>query len=470
MSALPRYRTRDRDKVGFWEKTALGVGFLPVFFGFTAVNSFAIPVYQMTLHLDPRLLGIALTVPRFCDAFMDPVMGFVSDNTHSRHGRRKPYIVAGALLQALAFGAIWMAPSTWSQSAIAAYLVATLVVFYACFTVFSVPLFSLSYEMTADPQERTRVSAFGAFFGKAGEFLYQWIFPLTGLAVFASAMQGVRVVGWCVALVVLGGLGVLPGLFAKERYFKKAARQDKVRILPSLSASLRNRAFVVLVALTILQIAAGMLASNLDYYLLVYSMNGGDVAGGAFWKGVLSSAYAIVGIVLIYPVNWLANRAGKRTALAVTFALVLVGSLGKWVLFTPGNPWKILLDPLLCGPVWVAINILTGSMLADICDDDELRHGLRREGVFGSIFSWIQKTGYSVAFFGAMWTLSVTGFDAALAGAQSPDTILRLRLVLTISTAAWAIVALALLARYPLTQKRAYEIRDALEARRGAIA
>jgi GPH family glycoside/pentoside/hexuronide:cation symporter len=484
-----RRETRTEDRIGFWEKTALGLGMLPFFFGQTAVASFAIPVYQMTLKIAPSLLALALTLPRFWDAFIDPIVGRASDNFRSRWGRRKPFIVVGAFLQAVAFGFIWMVPKGWSELWTVSYLIVSLLVFYACYSVYSVPLVTLGYEMTADYQERTRVSAFSAFFGKAGEFLYQWIFPLTSLAIFASVMQGVRVVGWVVGIFIMGLVGVIPGLFVKERYFKRAAQQEKVRIWPSLKASFQNRAFVVLVALTILQIVAGMLASNIDYYLLVYYMSGGHVAHGAIWKGVLSTGYAVLGIGLIYPATWLANKYGKHTTLAFAFGLVLIGAVGKWVLFTPGhdwsftlplffrdpvhvvvnNNWKILIDPLFCGPVWIAINMLTPSMLADVCDDDELRHGQRREGVFGAIFSWIQKTGYSLAFFGAMSSLQLTGFNAELGGAQTPGTFLGLRLILTISTAVWAIGALALILFYPLTRKRAYEIRDQLEARRGRI-
>lgn len=400
---------------------------------------------------------------------MDPLVGYLSDNCQSRFGRRKPFIVVAAVAQALAFGAVWMVPEHWSQNAMLGYLVVGLLVFYTCFSFYSVPLMSLTYEMTPDYQERTRVSAFGAFFGKLEEILYQWIFPLAGLAIFASVAQGMRTVGWIVAGVVMLGIGVLPGLFVRERYYKKALSQPRVKVVPSIVASFQNRAFLVLVALTLCQVVAGMLTSSIDYYLIVYYMSGGNVAQGSIWKGVLSTGYAFVGIAGIYPVNWIANRFGKRRALVLTFFLVLIGAIGKWVLYTPGNHWKILIDPLFCGPVWIAINVLTPSMLADICDDDELRHGLRREGMFGSIFSWIQKAGYSLSFFGAGLALKFAGFDAALGGAQHPKSITALRLILTITTALWAVIALFILRLYPLSRNRAYEIRDALEARRGPL-
>jgi GPH family glycoside/pentoside/hexuronide:cation symporter len=460
--------TRKEDKVGFWEKLAFGVGTLPVFYAIAGVNSFAIPVYQMTLKLDPVLVGAALAIPRFLDAFLDPVMGRISDNTRSRWGRRRPYIFCGAILQAVLFGMIWMVPSTWSHSAMAAYLIGTLMMFYIGYSIYSVPLNSLGYEMTPDYRERTNVWAFATFFNKVGELSYGWIFPLTAL--FASVMQGVQVIGWVIGLVVVGGMGILPSLFVKERYFKKAEKQEKVHIWPALKASASNRAFMLLVGLMVLQIGAGMLASNLDFYLIVYYMFGGDVPQGAVWKAWLSTGYAVLGLVWIFPITWLSNRYGKHVTLGITFGLVLLGAAGKWFLFTPGHPWKILLDPVLCGPVWVAIYALTRSMLADICDEDELRHGFRREGVFGAVFSWVEKTGFSFGFLGAMLILKLTGFNAANAsGIQTPDTILSMRLVLTVSTAAWAILALIILYYYPLNRKRAYEIRDALEARRGKV-
>lgn len=465
-----RRETRPEDRIGIGEKLAFGVGSLAVFYGVAGIGSFAIPVYQMTLKLDPVLVGIALSVPRLYDAIIDPLMGKISDNTHSRWGRRRPYIVGGALLQAIFFGAIWMVPTSWSGPAIAGYLIVTQLLFYTAYTIFSVPYNSLGYEMTPDYQERTRVWAFWSYFNKLGELTYDWIFPLTTLAIFSTQMQGVHTVGWVAGILVLGLLGTIPGFFSKERFYKKAARQEKVRIWPALKASVSNRSFMILIGLTALQIGAGMLASNIDRYLIVYNMFGGDIAHGYKWKSILSSGYAVVGIISIPLVTWFGNRYGKHFTLAASFLLVLVGAVGKWVLYTPGHPWKILLDCVLCAPVWVAIWTLTPSMLADICDEDELKYGLRREGIFGAFFNWIQKIGYSFGFLGAMITIKLTGFDANTAGGvQTPGTLLSMRLVLALSTAAWAIFALVLLFFYPLTRQRAYQIRDELEARRGKV-
>jgi glycoside/pentoside/hexuronide:cation symporter, GPH family len=469
MSTEPNRETRPEDKVSFKEKTALGAGFLAKFYGDNGVKSLAVPFYQMVLKVDPAILGLILALPRLWDAFTDPIVGMVSDNCRSRFGRRKPIIILGASLQAITFGAIWMVPSGLSQGGTIAYLIVTLLLFYTCFSIFSVPLMSLTYEMTADYQERTRVSAFGAFFGKIGELTYSWIFWAANLAVFGSVMHGMRTVGWTLGICVMGLIGMIPGFFVKERLFQRTAKQEKVRLGPAFKAAFSNRAFIVLIGFTVCQVLAGMLSSNIDFYLLVYHMNGGDIMEGSKWKAVLSTGFAIVGIASIYPVNWMANRLGKRTTLFIIFGLNLVGGVAKWFIFTPGHPWKILLDPLLCGPAWTAVNILTVSMLADVCDDDENRYGMRREGMLGSLFSWIQKSGYALAFFGTGLALKFVHFDNSLGGSQAPSTIFGMRMMLAGSITVWSIFAIALLTFYPLSKERAYEIRDQLEARRGKL-
>ncbi len=472
--------TKTEDKVKFGEKSALGLGYFSQFFGNIAVNSFAVPVYQMTLALNPVLLGIALSVPRLWDAFTDPVMGYFSDNLHTRWGRRRPLIVIGAVLQGLAFGLIWMVPGGLSESWMVAYLITTLIIYYTCYTIFSVPLTALTLEMTPDYKERTRVMAFCGFFSKIGEAGYQWLFFIASLPFFIAAAKwwgsseeelfGIRSVGWLVGIVILAGFGMIPGFFVKERYYQNVtSKQNKVKFWVSVQHSLRNRAFVVLISLTALQIVAGMFASSTDYYLIVYHMFDGDIAEGSKWKGILSTGYAVVGMLSLYPVNWLANKYGKRTALAIIFGMVFFGSIGKWVLYTPGNPWKILLDPILCGPIWIAITVLLPSMVADVCDDDELRHGQRREGMFSCVYLWVQKVGYSASILGMGLALQISGFDASLGGNQSEESIFTLRLFLAISTAVWALLAIVVLVFYPLTRQKAYDIRDALEERRGKV-
>ena len=244
-------------KVPFAEKMILGLGMLASFFGYVAVNSLAYPVYGMILGVSPALIGIALLIPRIWDAFTDPVMGLISDNFHSKWGRRKPFIVFGSVFMGVVFGLLWMAPAEWSEMAKMVYFIILQILFFTFFTIFYVPYTALTYEMTPDYDERTRVMSVTAFFHKTGEFVYQWTIPVAAfisVTFFADSLLegqdlslgGIRLTCWAIGLVGLTFFGVLPGLFVRERFQKKIEKQEKVKFWLSFRQALSSLPFLPL--------------------------------------------------------------------------------------------------------------------------------------------------------------------------------------------------------------------------------
>lgn len=479
---------KDRVKVPFREKLALGVGGFSNLFAYIGVNTLSRTVYVMMLGVNAAWIGVALTIPRLWDAFSDPLMGKISDNFHSRWGRRRPFIVVGAILMGILFGLIWMVPDAWSETVQVVYFIVMQLLFYTAYTVFAVPFKALTYEMTPDYNERNQVMAFVAFFHKLAEFLYEWIVPLAAVissAYFASKipagqqveMTGIVIMTWLVGIVIMAGIGVIPGLFVKERFQKRTEKQEKVKLLVSAKEAFSSRAFQILVSIIILNVLAGILASNIDHYVMVYYMADGDIALGSIWKGLLSSGYAVVGFAFIPIITWLAEKFGKKGALYFVYALTVIGGCMKWFIFTPGHQIFyvgsvaidpiILIDPILCGPMWVAVKILLESMMADICDEDELKYGKRREGIFGAVFTWLEKTALSIAALGVGFSIWLAGFNAALGGNQSPKTFLIMRLFLAGAPAITALFAIVALKFYPITAEHASETRRKLEERRG---
>jgi GPH family glycoside/pentoside/hexuronide:cation symporter len=323
--------------------------------------------------------------------------------------------------------------------------------------------------MSPDYDERTRVMAHSSFWYKAGELLYQWVFWLSQSALFASPIIGVWSMNWAVAIFVLGGVGMLPAIYGRERYFKRAATQGREPFWPAFFAALSNKPLLIVVTLTMLKLFANMVGSSMDYYLLVYYMSDGDLAQGSYWKGILSTGYAVVGFASIPLISWLSRRFGKKETIIGIYGLVVVAGVGKWFLFTPGIGWWLLLDPLMSGPILVAISMVLPSMMADVCDEDELAHGQRREGMFGAAFMWIQKTGIALAFLGTGLALNWVGFDSKLGGNQSPETFLWMRSLLAGATSITALIAIVVALYYPITRERAEATRRELEARRGAV-
>ena len=465
--------------VSFGGRLAVGSGTLASFLGYTMLYVMAAPVYNMTLKVNAALLGAVLFIPRFLDAFIDPVMGKISDNTRSRWGRRRPYIVIGAILMGIIYGVVWMVPLDWSQTAKLAYLVVFSLLFFVGYSMFAVPYTSLTYEMTPDYNERTTIMAFCSFFQKAGEFGYQYVFPAAVAlgAIMAShrvtasnqpvaVMRGVRVANWVLGVVFMAGIGMLPGLLVKERFQHVAEHQAPVKLLASMRDALRYGPFFVLIVLTILNVLGGMFTSGLDQYVLVYYVFHGNMAYGTLWKGYLSSGYAVVGFAAIPVVIWVSNRLGKRRALIAIYGLTCLGGLAKWLDFSPRYPWLIFLDPILCGPIWIAVIVVINSMIADICDEEELRSGQRREGMYGAIFNWVQKLAVSLSLLGTGLSLQLSGFDPKLEGSQPAAVLTTMRLFIVGATSVTAVFAMLALRYYSLTAQGAAETRRLLEQRR----
>jgi GPH family glycoside/pentoside/hexuronide:cation symporter len=328
--------------------------------------------------------------------------------------------------------------------------------------------------------------AFTAFFHKLGELTGGWMLPLAGLLSAALVvgstdlnMTGVRAMGWMIGIVIMAGIGMMPGLFVRERFATKTQHQSKVGIWDSLKGAMESTAFLALVAIIVLNTLSGVLAMGIDQYLLVYFMNNGDKAAGLLQKGLLTTGYGVVGFAAIPIITWLAGKFGKSGSLYFVYSLMVFGGIMKWFIFTPGHPIfhlgkiaidpVILIDPLLCGPMWVGVKIMLASMMADICDEDELKHSQRREGLFGGVFAWIEKMVLSLAYLGTGLALSFAHFNPTLGGNQSPETFTRMRLFLASAPALTAVFALVALKFYPITATRAAATRKQLEARRGTV-
>jgi len=460
---------RPEDRVPMPQKLAIGVGGFPFFTSSMVVQYMAQPIYQIVLGLNPLLFGIAMTIPRVWDAFTDPIMGSISDNFRSRYGRRRPFVFAGAILTGITFAAIWLVPRNWGEHAMFAYLVSTSLLYFTATTIFSVPLTSLSYEMTPDYHERTRVMAFWGFFATAGNFAINWYAPATHWAIFGDPLVGARWVGLFIGVFVFAGLGVIPALFTRERFYTKAQNQEKIGLWTAVRQAGSSRPMLMLVGLLLALNFCGSIAGSLAQYIVIYHVCAGDIARGLYLNALNGTGFAIVGFVFIPVITWLSGRLGKRNAMFIVLGLAMLGGLSKWFIFTPAHPYLLLLDSVLNGPIWVALGVMVPSMLADLCDDDELRYGQRREGVISAVFTWITKLGLSCTFLFSGIALTLSGFSEKLGATQPAGTLTKMRLLFAASSVLAPLIGILCLYFYSITENRAGKIRAELELRRGKV-
>ncbi len=169
---------------------ALAAGFFALFFVGHGIGALAIPYYQMTLGVDPFYLGVVLTLPVLCSGLMSPWAGRVLERYQTTAERRRLVIIGSGWFCALMFGAMWMAPASWSTDIVIVYLLMASFAFFLSATFFTIAVRCLAYEQTSDSKGITRVMGFTAVFEKVGSVLYFWMFPLAQLSLFVSIQQG----------------------------------------------------------------------------------------------------------------------------------------------------------------------------------------------------------------------------------------------------------------------------------------
>lgn len=454
-------------KVPLIEKFAFGMRAFSQQLGNNGMTLFAFPAYGIILGLDPALIGLVFALMRIYDAIIDPLMGWVSDNTRTRWGRRRPYIFIGAILGGIAFALLWLASPDWSDTAKAAYFITFSIFFYTAFTIMVIPADALGWELTPDYSERTRVMAWFSAIVKITGMIMPWMFALTQSPIWQSESQGLRAVG------VLFGLGfaltgILPAIFCKERNFKVASSEGKVKLGKSLWLCLKNRSYRIVCGFTLFSIFGGTVYMLFGTHIAVYYLFEGSRSQGGQFFGILGTIAALVGLAAVLVVNKFFSNCDKRTVMIVSISTAVAGWLSAIVLMTPINPWLTLVPVCLNAIAVSSFWLLLGSVLADVADEDELHNGYRREGSLASFISFLCKLAGTLAGLLGGIALSVTGFDAAL-DQQPGQTLQAMRFVYVGFPIIGYSLALYFALKYPLKKERMLAIRAELEARRGSV-
>jgi GPH family glycoside/pentoside/hexuronide:cation symporter len=473
--SLHRLATPPQDRISFGRKVAYGAGAFVNNLLAAAIGGMLI-VLNLGLGMNPALVGLVAALPRFTDALVDPVMGYLSDHTRSRWGRRRPYIFAGALASGLIFALLWQVPAGRSETFYFWFFVVGSNLFYLAYTVFAAPWVALGYELTPDYHERTRLMGVQNFLGQIAYLVSPWfLWFMTYKPWFPDQLAGASSLAILIG-VAAAGLGVLPALLLRERFVAVAGAEpaasrgaaEKVKgFLRGMGSTLSCRPFQKLCLATFLVFNGFILISSFQSYVIIYYVFAGDQARGAEYAGYAGTLGAISTFVAISIVTWLGTRIGKRRAFFVSTGLSIVGYVAKWFAYDPRHPLLVLLPAPLLAFGLGGLFTLMGSMMADVVDVDEIATHQRREGMFSAVYWWVVKLGMAAALAGGGILLEATGFDVALGGDQSARAIVLMRACDAFFPALASAVAIWVIASYPITEDVAHETRATLEARRG---
>ncbi len=481
MSQAPHYATAPEDRVPFAHKLAYGAGAF-VNNLLAAASGGMMIVLNLGLGMNPALVGLLGALPRLTDALTDPMMGFISDHTKTRWGRRRPYIFSGAIAAGILFALLWQLPEGRSETFYFTYFLIGSILFYMGYTVFATPWVALGYELTPDYHERTRLMGVQNFIGQLAYVMSPWfLWIMTYKGFFENQVEGAAGLAIVVAVVAIA-FGVLPAILLRERLkdVADAEKDESVRestrgafvrnivgFFKGFGITLASRPFLKLCLATFLVFNGFILISSFQFYVIIYYVTGGDQNLGAKYAGYAGTVGAVSTFVVIIIVTWLGTRIGKRRAFFVSTGLSMIGYALKWVCYNPDIPILVVLPAPLLAFGLGGLFTLMPSMVADVVDLDELKTHQRREGMFGSIFWWVVKLGMSAALLGGGYLLNATGFDVELEGNQSPRAIVLMRIFDIIIPIIASAIAIWAVATFPITEARAREVRQELERRRG---
>ncbi len=469
-------KTAARDKLPVHEKALYGLGNQSMGMVNQIIEYQVQQVLVYGLGMSPVWKGIMIMIFRIWDAFTDPVMGWISDNTRSRYGRRRPYMFFGTLAMAALLPFVWRFNESWDMLYIAVWFTLFGMIVSTATTVFNIPYQTLKMEMTPDYNERTNLNMWVMVIGSLfGILISPWVWKMTQNPFFTgqaigeapNTLLGIRNLSyWFAGLAILFGL--IPTFVCKERYYAKASTQKKEPLVRSLKLTFKNKPFLMMLGIIMAGNLEG-LVMGMGGYISLYYVFGGDKIFAATFGGVTGMIGGGIGLVCAPAIGWLAMKKGKERALLVITAIHVLMAFSILFLYNPAYPWLAAVPMILNGAMVGAFWVVVPAMKADIVDDDELTNGERREGSFESVFSWLLRFTGTVFAGISGFVVVYLGFNIDLGADQADGVFSRMIWAMALVPTALGALQFRIIMKWPLTAARMTEIRAQLEARRGTI-
>jgi len=395
-------------------------------------------LYYLTeiLSVSPALAGLAVFLPRVWDMITDPFMGWVSDRTHSPLGRRRPYLLAGAILTALSFVFLFSAPDLPGERWNFLYVTIVYVLSATAYTVFAVPYLSMPAEMSSDPDERASIMAYRMSFAMAGVLAGSAAAPAL-LEAFGGGRGGFAAMSW-----VLGGAcaaTMLVAFFGTARAPVIAAPKTagKAHFLDAL----RDGRFRMLALAYIIQLGGlGVFTGSTPYYVT-------QIAGRS--EGAISTVFlALLGGTILSMFAWatISRLTGKVPAYLAAALITVAGLAGLWLATGPEDWTLVIAMTGVVGMGFGGLQLLPFAMLTDIIHDAR-EDGRDAAGTFTGVWTAVEKGGLALGPLVVGLVLSIGGFVSG-AEAQSDRALFWIRIAVALIPSALALLSVPVVLQY----------------------
>lgn len=422
----------------------------------TLVGAYLAIFLTDVVGLAPGLAALAILVGRTWDWINDPLIGYISDRTRTRWGRRRPFLLFGALPFGLAFTLMWWRPPLAGALALAAYYALAYLLFDTAATLVYMPYFALTPELTSDYDERTSLTSYRMFFSIFASLL-AFTVPLLLIRSFRPENAS-RVFNTGLLFGLLSALPLFL-VFLGTRERKEYSVPPPPRLLNAVRSVIGNRPFLLGMGIYVFTWFTVDLMQAVLLYFLKYCVRR-EAQSDLILGTIFVSAIAALPFW-----NWLARRWNKR---ATYIAGISFWTVVQLVIITlgPSSPLALLIVLCVLAGIGVgAAHVLPWSILPDAIEWDEWKTGERHEGTYYSVVTLAQKAASSLAVPLVLLVLQIAGYAPNLS-VQTASTILGIRLVTGPIPAVMLGAGILCAAFYPLDRLLFSRIIKELEERR----
>ena len=439
-----------------WATGAFGVAVL-----MNGISALVLFYMTTVLKFDPAVAGALIFISKIYDAVTDPFSGWLSDRSKSTKGRRRPFLFWGAIVSALSFLMVFNVPFTGPFDTVtsgpgliaSAYVLLALLIYTTGYSMFNVPYMAMPAEMTQGYHERSSIHGYRVVIAAIGGFLVQ-----SGGGILLDALGKDRdAFGWLGAIgAVAIFVSMMTAYYATAKAPSLPQSDTKLSFREQLSGFAANKPFQLILSVKLAQLI-GIAASSGGLVFLLVTVMGRPLSLMAVIGGAMIIAVFISTPLLIK----LSTRIGKRGAYTLSAIVTGLAAL-SWIFVTPDEPvWALAARGLATGVAFAGNVLFAMSMLTDAMEADAHRTGMRREGMYSALYSFIEKLASSIGPLILGGALSHAGFNPA-SPPKVADENVRQAVLLGVAyvPAAMAVVAVIILYFYRLDEKSLGAMRE----------
>ena len=431
--------------------------FTKFYYGFGAVangaksngfNYLLLFFYSQIVGLRADLVSIGILIALIFDAVSDPLVGYISDNTHSKWGRRHPFMYMAGLPVAVAYYFLW-SPPDWDETGLFLYFVCTAVIIRTLITFYEIPSTALVAELTDDYDERTEMMSYRYFFGWWGGLTMAVLNYLVFLPESKGGTEYIE--GWgnygLTASIIIF-ISIYASAIGTHRHIPNLKQPPPMapfnlkRTTLEIKETLNNRSFFALFIFALLYAVAAGVSTSLSIYFSRH-----------FWEfttfqiGIMNLPYYLSALIALFIAprisKWLGKKKGAMTITGLAFALAPLPYVLRMLGWFPENNAAPYI--LMIGDFSFAINVLfntllvfntievtlvitsaalIAAMIADVVEDSEVKTGRRSEGIFFAANSFSQKAVNGLGVVVAGQILAYVQFPTQAKPGEIPDETL----------------------------------------------